>query len=118
MLAALVESMGYQSVSTSSPEEALKLAQYGRCRLVLADVHTPGIDGYEFLDHALRSEPGIHVIIMTGDYTLESALDAVRRGATDFLPKPINRVRLKRTLDDVAALYDQRRRGASLRSSC
>jgi DNA-binding NtrC family response regulator len=47
---------------------------------------------------------------MTGDYTLESALDAVRRGATDFLPKPIDRARLKRTLDDVAALHDQRRR--------
>jgi DNA-binding NtrC family response regulator len=68
------------------------------------------MDGYAFLDHALRADPGVHIIIMTGDYTLESALDAVRRGATDFLPKPIDRIRLKRTLDDVAALYDQRRR--------
>jgi DNA-binding NtrC family response regulator len=50
------------------------------------------------------------VIIMTGEYTLDSALEAVRRGATDFLPKPIDRTRLKRTLDEVAALYDQRRR--------
>jgi DNA-binding NtrC family response regulator len=70
----------------------------------------PGMDGYKFLDAALRNDPGLHVIIMTGDYTLESALDAVRRGATDFLPKPIDRARLKRTLDDVAALHDQRRR--------
>src|SRR6201993_1387121 len=93
MLAALVDSLGYEPVTTPSPEEALKLVQYGRCRLVLADVHVPGMDGYEFLDQALRNDPGIHVIIVTGEYTLESALEAVRRGATDFLPKPIDRVR-------------------------
>jgi two-component system response regulator HydG len=110
MLAALIADIGYEPITTSSAAEALKLVQYGRCRLVLADVHMPGMDGYAFLDQALRADPGIHIIIMTADYTLESALEAVRRGATDFLPKPIDRVRLKRTLDDVAALYDQRRR--------
>jgi DNA-binding NtrC family response regulator len=51
---------------------------------------------------------------MTGEYTLDSALEAIRRGATDFLPKPIDRIRLKRTLDEVAALYDQRRRVRAL----
>jgi len=51
---------------------------------------------------------------MTGDYTLESALEAIRRGASDFMPKPIDRTRLKRSLDDIAALYDQRRRVGAL----
>jgi DNA-binding NtrC family response regulator len=41
---------------------------------------------------------------MTGEYTLESALEAVRRGATDFLPKPIDRARLKRMLRNGGAI--------------
>jgi DNA-binding NtrC family response regulator len=56
----------------------------------------------------------VQVIVMTADYTLDSALDAMRRGAADFLPKPIDRNRLKRALDEVAALHDQRRRVCSL----
>ena len=114
VLSAQIGDMGYEAIPTADPEEALRLVRAGRCRLVLADVHMPGIHEYEFLDRALRADPGVHVIVMTGDYTLESALEAIRRGATDFLPKPIDRVRLKRTLDDVAALYDQRRRVKAL----
>jgi DNA-binding NtrC family response regulator len=114
LLSTLMENMGYQSITTSDPEEALGLVRSGRCRLVLADVNMPGMNGYEFLDRVLRSDPGIHVIVMTGEYTLESALDAIRRGATDFLPKPIDRTRLKRALDEVATIYDQRKRVRTL----
>jgi len=114
MLSAVVSDMGYEAITTSDPEDALSLVRSGRCRLVLADVKMPGMNGYEFLDRALRCDPGIHVIVMTGDYTLESALEAIRRGATDFLPKPIDRVRLKRALDEVATIYDQRRRVRAL----
>jgi DNA-binding NtrC family response regulator len=114
MLAARVREMGYEPIPTAEPEEALRLVKSGRCRLVLADMHLPGAGGYEFLDRALRADPGVHIIVMTAEYTLDSALEAIRRGATDFLPKPVDYLRLKRTLDDVAALYDQRRRVRAL----
>jgi DNA-binding NtrC family response regulator len=114
MLAAVIAELGYEPVPTSDCEEALKLVKRGRCRLVFVDVHMPGMDGYEFLDRALRDDPGVHVILMSGEYTLDSALEAIRRGALDFLPKPIDRVRLKKTLDEVAQLYDQRRRVRAL----
>ena len=110
----MISGMGYESLPTSDPEEALRLVQSGACRVMLADVHRPGVDAYEFLDRVLRVDPGMHVIIVSQEYTLESALEAIRRGATDFLPKPLDRQRLKRVLDEVAALYDQRRRVRAL----
>jgi DNA-binding NtrC family response regulator len=113
-LAAVIGEMGYQPIPTSDPEVALRLVKRGRCRLLLADFHMPGMRRYEFLDQVLRCDPGVHVIVMTREYTLETALEAIRRGAADFLPKPVDRARLKKTLDDVAALYDQRRRVKAL----
>jgi len=113
-LAAVIGEMGYEPIPTTDPEEALRLVKHGRCRLLLADFHMPGMRRYEFLDQVLRCDPGVHVIVMTREYTLETALEAIRRGAADFLPKPVDRARLKKTLDEVAALYDQRRRVKAL----
>lgn len=114
MLSAVIAEMGYEPIPTEDPEEVIKLVKYGRCRLLLADFHMPGMRRYEFLDQVLRCDPGVHVIVMTREYTLETALEAIRRGAADFLPKPVNRIRLKKTLDEVEALYDQRRRVKAL----
>jgi len=114
MLSGVIAEMGYEPIPTQDPEEVLKLVKYGRCRLLLADFHMPGMRRYEFLDQVLRCDPGVHVIVMTREYTLETALEAIRRGAADFLPKPVNRARLKKTLDEVEALYDQRRRVKAL----
>jgi len=69
-----------------------------------------GMDGFSFLEEALRIDPGVHVVLTTRSYTLEAAVEAVRRGAYDFVPKPIDRVRLRLTLDEISGLYDQRRR--------
>jgi DNA-binding NtrC family response regulator len=110
----MITEIGYESLLTDDPEEAVRLVQSGACRVILADVHLPGVHAYEFLDRLLRVDPGIHVIIISQEYTLESALEAIRRGATDFSPKPLDRLRLKRALDDVATLYDQRRRVRAL----
>lgn len=113
-LSTLIFDMGYEPVATGESEEALRLIRLGRCRLVFASVHLDTRDPYEFLARALRCDPGIHVILMAAEYTLEAALEAIRRGASDFLPQPIDQIRLKRTLDDVASLYDQRRRVRAL----
>jgi DNA-binding NtrC family response regulator len=126
-LSQLIQQMGYEVLPTADPEQAIRLVQSGSCRLILVDVApltTPSAatvsekalkrDAYEFLDRLVRVDPGVQVIILSRDYTLDSALEAIRRGAADFLPKPVNEQRLKRVLDDFAALHDQRRRVKAL----
>jgi len=105
-----VERLGYGCVATTEPEEALEQIRCGRCRVVLSDVRMPGMNGLEFLEKALEADPGVHVILVTGHYSLEAAIEAIKRGAYDYLTKPVERVRLKKTLDELAALYHQRRR--------
>lgn len=113
-LTAIITDMGYEPICTGDAEEALRLIRLGRCRLVLVSVHLESQEPFSFLDRALRCDPGVHILIMSAGYTLEAALEAIRRGAADFLPKPVDQVRLKRALDDVANLYDQRRRVRAL----
>jgi len=112
MLSAAIAEMGYEPIPTHDPEMALRLIK--RCRVVLVAVHLPELDGHEFLARALRSDPGLNVILMAREYTLESALEAIRRGASDFMPKPVDVAHLKKTLDDVAAVHDQRHRVKTL----
>ena len=61
----MISEIGYESLLTTDPEEAVRLVQSGICRVILADVHLPGIHAYEFLDRLLRVDPGVHVIIIT-----------------------------------------------------
>ena len=91
-LGALIEDLGYESVRTSDPEQALKCIREGRSRLLLAEVCETGIYGYDFLDRVLRTDPGVHVIVTARHYTLESALEAIRRGAIFCRNRSIERV--------------------------
>jgi hypothetical protein len=56
----------YEALATGDPEEALRLIRLGRCRLLLVSVHLDAPEPYEFLDRALRCDPGLHFIVMTG----------------------------------------------------
>lgn len=91
--------LGFASIGTCEPEHALELVEKGRVRVVLSDIRMPGTDGLKFLELALQRDPGVYVILMTGYYSLDNAIAAIKHGAYDYIPKPVDRLRLKRSLD-------------------
>jgi len=110
MLQETLSSFGYRSFGTSDPQEALEYVCNGKTRIVLCDLKMPGMDGMAFLDRALYLDPGVYVILMTGFYSIDSAIEAIKRGAYDYLPKPLDRQHLKKTLGDLVEQFDRRRR--------
>jgi two-component system, NtrC family, response regulator HydG len=104
---------GYGSTGTSDPQRALdELSR--QCRVVLADIDLPALDGFAFLEQALNRDPGTFVILLAHENSIEAAIEAIRHGAYDYLQKPVDRVRLKKTLDELSDQLYRRRRISSL----
>ena len=106
--------LGFASIGTCDPHHALEMIEQGRVRVVISDLRMPQMDGLKFLEQALHRDPGVYVILMTGSYSLDNAVAAIKRGAYDFIPKPVDRMRLKKSLDELAESFHRRKRIRSL----
>lgn len=79
---------GYAVLATSSGREALEILGREGPALVLADIYMPEMTGLELLESVKASHPGVDVVIMTGYASIETAVQALKRGARDYLRKP------------------------------
>jgi DNA-binding NtrC family response regulator len=72
------------------PQLGLELVYKHHPQIVVTDLVMPGMSGLEVLDRIVEFDSSIDVILMTAHYTTESAVDAIKRGASDYLNKPVN----------------------------
>jgi two-component system response regulator AtoC len=84
----MLSAEGYEVVSAPDGEAALQRLEASSFDLVLCDLRMPGIDGMELLPQIARSAPGLTIIMMSAYGTGDLAIEAMRRGAYDYLAKP------------------------------
>src|SRR5580704_888400 len=74
--------------------EGLALLRRERPHVVVLDLLMPQIGGVEMLENILEIDPGVDVILITRDYSTDAAVEAIKKGACDYLTKPISVPRL------------------------
>jgi DNA-binding NtrC family response regulator len=85
-----LEVAGYDVVTVSSGEEAVDLLKGDDPDLVLSDKRLPGMDGVELVRRLKAEHPYLAIVVMTAYATIESAVETMRLGATDYLVKPFD----------------------------
>ena len=94
----ILEHEGYQADAASDGLEALALVRKNKYDVVLCDIKMPKMDGLEFLDNCGEIAPDVPVIMISGHGTVETALEATKKGAFDFISKPPDLNRLLITI--------------------
>jgi DNA-binding response OmpR family regulator len=111
-LSLTLEPMGFQIQTAVNGEEALEKLSSNEFWLILLDLKMPGMDGIEVLRQVRKKFKTIRVIIISAHGTIDSAVEAMKIGAVDFIQKPfttaeirevVNQVALRETLDESKA---------------
>ena len=79
---------GFEVTQASDGESAIKALDGFAFDVIVSDLRLPGVDGRQVIDAALTRYPGIVAIVVTGYGTVKDAVDAIKRGAADFIAKP------------------------------
>ncbi len=99
-----LESMGHRVTDAPGGPEALDLLGQRRFDFALLDLRLGREQGLDLLPTLLRLSPGLPVVVITAHATIETAVEAMRRGAADYLPKPFTPDQLRLVLERVARL--------------
>jgi len=105
---------GLEIHSATDAQSGLEIVHRVRPQIVLLDLVMPGVQGMEVLQQILEFDPGIDVILMTGYYSTESAVEAIQKGAADYFPKPFSPDRLRERIGQIKEDSKHRQRSLKL----
>ncbi|MHA3839726.1 nitrogen assimilation response regulator NtrX [Sphingomonas aestuarii] len=119
LVAGVLEDEGYDTRGAADSDAALEAIATRRPSLVLLDVWLQGsrLDGLDLLDEIKRRDPSIPVLVISGHGNLDTAVAAIRRGASDFIEKPFEAERLLLMVERATETERLRREVAALRAS-
>jgi DNA-binding NtrC family response regulator len=93
-----IEEFGFRSLPASSAAGALKLLEEQKIHLAITDLKMPGMDGLQLLQQIRKLNPDLPVIVLTAYGTIDRAVEAIKKGASDFLTKPFEKEVLRHTI--------------------
>ncbi len=109
-----LETQGHAVAEATSGPAALKLVERQGFELVLVDMRLGQESGLDLLGALLEGRPGLAVVVITAHASIDTAVEAMRRGAFDYLPKPFTPAQIRALLDRVARVAGLRNRVADL----
>jgi DNA-binding NtrC family response regulator len=114
LLSAALAGADVRVFTASDPEEGIDLVFREHPQIVLTDLMMPGMSGLDVLDRIVEFDPSIDVILITAHATTESAVEAIRKGAADYLTKPVPIALLRERIARLADDARRRNRGSAL----
>ena len=121
MLATALARDEVRVLTATDPEQGIDLAFEHHPQIVITDLVMPKISGMEVLERIIEFDPAIDVILMTAHYSTESAVEAIKKGACDYLNKPVSiqtlRDRTGRLIEDARRRLNARRLEGELAES-
>jgi two-component system NtrC family response regulator len=111
-IAGFLSKQGYRVLKSSCPQRALEIAGEEAVDIVLSDFRMPEMSGVELLSVLKHRNPGIEVIIMTAFGSVESAIEAMKLGAVDYITKPVDlhqlQIMIRNTLERKQLISENR----------
>lgn len=103
-----LSSSGYKVFTAANGEDALATAEKENPRIVISDLKMPDIDGLHLLEKIKKMNPDTGVIIMSGHGSIESAVNAMKLGAYDFIQKPFDLDKIESLIERILEMTDLR----------